>query len=99
MYTPDKEQQLEKVIEILKILSNKARLGALCTMLEQEISVNELSKMLNIQQTALSQHLKILRDMNLVEVRRDHRTLYYSTKDEKLLKLIMTLQDLYCDDV
>jgi DNA-binding transcriptional ArsR family regulator len=96
MYTEYKEQDLLKVIEILKILSHKARLGALCIMLEKEISVNELSGILNVEQTALSQHLKILKDMGLVSVRRDHRTLYYSTKDPKLLKLINTLQELYC---
>lgn len=98
MYRPDKEQDLLKVVEILKVLSNRVRLGALCTMLEKEVSVTELSDILNIEQTALSQHLKILRDMELVQVRRNHRTLYYSTKDQKLLKLIKTLQALYCPE-
>ena len=96
MYSPDKEDDLLKVIEILKVLSNKARLGALCCMLEKEVSVTELSKILKIEQTALSQHLKILRKMDMVEVRRAHRTLYYSTKDQKLLTLIKTLHALYC---
>ncbi|MFT7144917.1 MAG: DNA-binding transcriptional ArsR family regulator [Alphaproteobacteria bacterium] len=90
------KEALESVITIMKLLSNPARLGALCLMLEDEISVNDLAGELDIEQTALSQHLKLLRDNNLVEVRRDHRTLYYRTTDAKLSTLIGVLKELYC---
>tara|TARA_R110000868_G_scaffold189695_2_gene433080 strand:- start:126651 stop:126947 length:297 start_codon:yes stop_codon:yes gene_type:complete len=90
------KESLADVVAIMKLLSNPTRLGALCLMLEDEISVSDLSKKLEIEQTALSQHLKMLRDNDLVEVRRDHRTLYYSSKNKNILTLIKTLKDLYC---
>lgn len=89
--------KLEEVLNVLKAIANPNRLAALCIMLEDEISVNDLAEALHINQTALSQHLKILKEKELVSVRRDHRTLYYKTTDEKLKQLILALKNIYCD--
>lgn len=89
-------KSLNTAVSVIKMLSNPSRLAALCLMMEREVSVNELAKEVGLSQSALSQHLKILRDEGLVSVRRDHRTVYYQTSDEKLLKLIQLMKELYC---
>lgn len=91
-------RKLAEVLNVIKTIANPNRLSALCIMLEDEISVNELAEALKINQTALSQHLKILKENKMVNVRREHRTLYYKTTDPKLTKLILALKDIYCSD-
>ncbi len=46
---------------LLKPLGNEMRLGILCMLCEGEMSVSELNKQLDLSQSALSQHLAVLR--------------------------------------
>ena len=77
-------------------MANPVRLSALCLLIDGETSVGNLADQLDMSQSALSQHLKILKDAGVVTMRRDHRVVYYKTSDEKVLQLIGLLKDLYC---
>jgi DNA-binding transcriptional ArsR family regulator len=55
---------------VLKSMANEHRLLALCNLAEGEKSVGELQKLLPLSQSALSQHLAILRRENLVKTRK-----------------------------
>lgn len=87
---------LMNVTHILKTLSNPTRLSIVCALEEKDYSVNELVELLNLGQSALSQHLKILREAGLVSFLRDHNKLYYFLSDSKVTKLIKLLRQLYC---
>ena len=52
--------------------------------------------MVDLSQSALSQHLARLRRDGLVETRRDAQTIYYSLKGDEARTVIKTLYDLYC---
>ncbi|WP_340680929.1 metalloregulator ArsR/SmtB family transcription factor, partial [Paraglaciecola sp.] len=60
----------EQAEAFMKILSNKNRLMILCSLLDKERSVTELNQNVPLGQSALSQHLAVLRQHKLVNTRR-----------------------------
>jgi len=79
----------------LKILANDRRLMILCELLKGERSVGELEDIVDLSQSALSQHLARLRRSHLVKTRRESQTIYYSIADPGVTKVIGALYDLY----
>lgn len=53
--------------KLLKAVSNERRLLILCYLLESELSVTEMNDKLGLSQSALSQHLAVLRRQKLVK--------------------------------
>lgn len=85
--------------DLLKLISNQKRLLILCLLHDGELSVTELNNTLTqLSQSALSQHLAQLREANLVKIRREAQTIYYSLTDSKAIKIINLLHELYCQD-
>lgn len=82
----------------LKALSNENRLIILCNLLQDELSVGALNERVLLSQSALSQHLAVLRKDGLVRTRRDSQTIFYSIADPRVKELIQTLHDLFCAD-
>lgn len=80
----------------LKALSNENRLIILCNLLQGELSVGSLNEKVLLSQSALSQHLAVLRRDGLVSTRRDSQTIFYSIADNRVKELIQKLQDLFC---
>ena len=82
--------------DMLKLLGHPDRLMVLCQLKNGEASVGELSRMLNIKQSPLSQHLARMRHEGVVESRRDAQTIYYRLSAEKVAQIVTVLYDLYC---
>ena len=82
--------------QLLKALGNEKRLMILCLLAEGECSVGELNALLELSQSALSQHLAILRDERLVLTRREAQSVFYSLMPGPAFVLIHTLHDIYC---
>jgi ArsR family transcriptional regulator, virulence genes transcriptional regulator len=83
---------------LLKSLANERRLLVLCHLSQGEKSVGELERLVDISQSALSQHLARLRRENLVETRREAQTIYYSVCSPEALIVLETLYGIFCDD-
>jgi len=81
---------------LMKTLGHQGRLMVLCQLATGEKSVGELSELLDIQQSPLSQHLSRMRSEGLVATRREAQTIYYSLKSDEAGKLIECLYGLYC---
>jgi ArsR family transcriptional regulator, virulence genes transcriptional regulator len=76
---------------LLKAMANDNRLRILCLLDGQELSVTELNRQLALSQSALSQHLAILRRENLVTTRRASQTIYYSLHGDGARTIIEAL--------
>jgi ArsR family transcriptional regulator, virulence genes transcriptional regulator len=87
-----------KAVELLKAVSNERRLLLLCHLLEGELSVGEMNQRLALSQSALSQHLALLRKHKLVKTRKAAQTVYYSLNSKDAEALIALLHRLYCAD-
>ncbi len=63
---------------LLKALAHPARLLVLCQLVEGERSVGELQPLTGLSMSALSQHLAVLREMELVTTRREAQSIHYA---------------------
>lgn len=86
----------ESAATMLKCLANPHRLMILCTLCEGELSVGALNARIALSQSALSQHLAVLRAENLVDTRREAQTIYYSVRPGPALDVIRVLHDHFC---
>lgn len=77
-------------MQILKALANLNRLKILTLLNEHELSVGQLEKMIDLSQSALSQHLAVLRKNQIVKTRRIAQTIYYKL-DNNLVRQILKL--------
>lgn len=82
---------IDEASALLKAMANDNRLRILCLLDDTELSVTELNQRLSLSQSALSQHLAILRRENLVSTRRESQTIYYSLHGARARTLIEAL--------
>ena len=85
--------------DLLKALANDKRLMLLCLLFGGERSVGELNARVDLSQSALSQHLAVLRNDGLVTTRREGQTILYALADGPAQRVIETLHGIYCGAV
>lgn len=92
----DLADQADHAAVILKSISNKSRLLILCQLVKGEKSVGELENSIGLSQSALSQHLAVLRKNKLVETRRVAQTVFYAMRGSEAPAILTALYDLFC---
>lgn len=90
------KENAAQAAKLMKALGNDSRLLILCYLGNRELSVTQLNNFLDLSQSALSQHLALLRRDGLVKTRRESQTIYYSLQGDKAKRLIGTLHDIFC---
>ena len=90
------KKSAEEASALMKTLGHQGRLMILCQLATGEKSVGELSRLLDIAQSPLSQHLSRMRSEGLVAPRRNAQTVYYSLNSDKVGKIIECVYELYC---
>ncbi|MHA7856673.1 MAG: ArsR/SmtB family transcription factor [Henriciella sp.] len=93
------EAKAEVAASLLKAMSNPHRLMVLCRLGASEASVGELQADAGLSQSALSQHLAVLRERALVETRREGQTIYYKLSNPAVRDVIETLMKIYCPEM
>jgi ArsR family transcriptional regulator, virulence genes transcriptional regulator len=88
-----------RACDLLKAMSNPVRLLVLCQLAEGEKSVGDLEQVVNISQSALSQHLALLRHRGLVKCRRAGQAIFYSLEGLEAARLLAALYEVYCSKV
>ena len=81
---------------LLKVLAHEARLMILCRLLDGERSAGALGEELGISQSAVSQHLAVLRAAKIVATRREAQIIHYQLSAHEPRELLMLLHHLYC---
>ena len=90
------QENAARASSLLKTMANEWRLLILCHLAEGEKSVGELEKLIDLNQSALSQHLAVLRREQMVQTRREAQSIYYSLSSNEAASVMGTLYDLYC---
>lgn len=93
----DMGRHAESAAELLKALANPYRLQILCVLWEGELSVSALNQRIPLSQSALSQHLAVLREDELVNTRRESQTIFYSVKPGPAQEIIRVLHGHFCN--
>jgi DNA-binding transcriptional ArsR family regulator len=90
------EGKIEKASDFLKIFSNRSRLLVLCNLINGKKTVNDLTLLIGIKQSALSQHLALMRQDKIVSTERSGKFIYYEIMDPSVKKLIEVLYEKFC---
>jgi DNA-binding transcriptional ArsR family regulator len=89
-------EHAEEAAALLKALAHPARLLVLCRLVDGECSVGELQPLVGLSMSALSQHLSVLRELELVATRRESQTIYYSLVPGPAVGVLDALYAAYC---
>jgi DNA-binding transcriptional ArsR family regulator len=81
---------------LLRLLGNDKRLLVLCHLVDGEKGVGALAEAVGLSQSALSQHLGLLRDSGVVATRRQAQAVFYRLADPKAAEVLGLLHRLYC---
>lgn len=82
------DNTLFDVAELFKVFGDSTRIRILYCLYDSEKSVTEIANTLNMNQSAISHQLKLLKYNKLVKNRRDGKTIYYSLDDKHVYNII-----------
>ncbi len=89
-------EQIELAARAMKAMSHPLRLKILCVLGDQEISVQDIVEAVGTSQSNISQHLAILREKGILRARKDANRVFYSVSDQRTLKLIVMMREVFC---
>lgn len=90
------DADIERASRSLKAMSHPLRLKILCTLGDQEVSVQDIVDHVGTSQSNISQHLAILRDKGILASRKDANRVYYRVGDSRTLRLIGMMREVFC---
>lgn len=81
-------QEIEKVSRIFKLLSDVTRLKILLTLEQGERNVTSIAEVVQMEQSAVSHQLKLLKDNRMVKARREGKTVFYRLDDQHVFDIL-----------
>jgi ArsR family transcriptional regulator len=93
------DADIERASRSLKAMSHPLRLKILCTLGDEEVSVQHIVDHVGTSQSNISQHLAILRDKGILAARKDANRVYYRVGDARTLRLIGMMREVFCSHV
>jgi ArsR family transcriptional regulator len=90
------DNDIERAAFALKAMSHPLRLKILCAIGENELSVQDIVEHVGTTQSNVSQHLAKLREKEILMSRRDANRIYYRVNDERTLRLIEMMREVFC---
>lgn len=84
------ENDLFDLADLFKIFGDSTRIRILYDLFFEEKSVTEISKDLDMSQSAISHQLKYLKDNNLVKAKRAGKSVFYSLADDHVKIIVET---------
>jgi ArsR family transcriptional regulator len=91
-----RDEDIDRAARSLKAMSHPLRLKILCTLGDQEVSVQDIVERVGTSQSNISQHLAILRDKGILSSRKDANRVFYKVVDSRTLQLIGMMRNVFC---
>ena len=82
------EEAILKVSDIFKMLSSPSRLKILYALRAEKLCVHLIAKIVEMEISAVSHHLKLLKLQNLIKSEKKGKEVYYSLADKHIISLI-----------
>ena len=92
----DKDEDILQASLAMKAIAHPLRLKVLCVLGAGELSVQDIVDNVGTSQSNISQHLAILRDKEILATRKDANRVYYRIGDQRTLKLVGMMRDVFC---
>ncbi len=81
------EHSAAHVAELFRAFSDTSRVRILSVIIDNEVNVTQLAGLVGVSESAVSHHMRGLRQMRLVNARRDGKEVYYSVEDPHIIAL------------
>jgi DNA-binding transcriptional ArsR family regulator len=95
--TADLEHKADDVAGMLAVMANPRRLIILCRLAQAgEMTVARLMEAVGLSQSALSQHLALMREGGLLATRKEGLNVHYRIADPRALQLMQSLESVFC---
>ena len=94
---PELHDKASHAVDLLKAMANEWRLMILCQLSEGEKTVSELQSLIGLSQSALSQHLAVLRREKIVKARKHAQSVSYSLAGDDAPRVMHTLHEVFCE--
>lgn len=82
------DEDIDRLAGMFSILGSPTRLRLLEALAERDLCVCDLSAVVGVSQSAVSHHLRLLRQLRMVSFRKEGRMAYYRLKDEHVAEII-----------
>ena len=93
------EEKAKQLAELLRILANENRLLILCALMQGAKTVGQIGGYVSkITQSALSQHLIMLKAAGILESDKHGQNVTYSIADHRVKEVLYVLKQYYCDE-
>jgi len=81
------EHTAAHVAELFRAFSDTSRARILSAILEQEMNISALAELIGVTDSAVSHHMRGLRQMKIVRARRNGKEVYYNVIDPHIIAL------------
>lgn len=78
---------LFNLAEFFKVFGDSTRIRIMCALFQSELCVCDIAEIVGMGQSAVSHQLRILRSANIVKVRREGKSSFYSLDDEHIYQI------------
>lgn len=86
----DLPEQLNKVANLFKVFGDFTRVKILHCLQNKELNVGQICDIVELNTSAVSHQLRVLRQSELVKARKDGKEVYYSLADDHVLIMLNT---------
>jgi ArsR family transcriptional regulator len=83
------EHAAAQISELFRAFSDTSRVRILSAIVQRELNVTTLAKLIGVTKSAISHHMRGLRQLRLVEARREGKEVYYSMVDPHIVQLFV----------
>ena len=77
------------VAELFSVFSDTSRVRIIAALIENKLNVSKLAELIEISESAISHHLRHLRQMGIVVSKRDGKEVNYHIEDEHITSLFL----------
>jgi len=90
--------ELDQLVLTFKIFGDPSRLKIINALIEDELCVHEIAELMEMSQPAVSHQLRQLKQARVVNSRRDGKHIFYSLKDEHVIRIFRICQEHLAED-
>jgi len=96
---PVNQEVLAMQAEFFRVLANPKRLMILALLAKREMSVGEIVEALDSKLANISQHMRVLRDQNVVARRKEGQVVFYRLGDQRLMDACHLIREILLGDL
>ena len=84
---PLDEHTAAHIADLFSAFTDTSRVRIISAIIEQEMKISDLSELIGVTESAISHHMRGLRQLKIVRARRDGKEVFYSIVDPHLIAL------------